>query len=155
MSSVPVAGGQFCDLRVARRPGTEEARVKPMAWVSGALWPPLYICAGRTGPGYLVRLIRPQGKAAMRTSECGSGEQAALASATVKATRASTAPVLDYAPSRAAMPERDLMSNRRSTEHMILDGFIWHSISCACNSCVRNDNKFMVTLNRPDFRPYA
>ena len=91
----------------------------------------------------------------MSTIECGPGEQAALASATVKATGASTAPALDYAPSRAETPETDLMSNRRPAEHMILDGFIWHSISCACNSCVHNDSKFMVTLNRPDFRPYA
>ena len=91
----------------------------------------------------------------MRTSECGSGEPAGLASATVKATRASTACVVDYVPVPAAMPEKDLMSSCTTAEHMIMDGFIWHSISCACNSCVRNDYKFMITFNRPDFRPYV
>ena len=89
----------------------------------------------------------------MNTSECRSREQAALASATVKATRASTPSVVDYVPVPAGVPEKDLMSNCMSAEHMIMDGFIWHSISCARDSCVRNDYKFMITLNRPDFRP--
>jgi hypothetical protein len=88
----------------------------------------------------------------MTTCKCGSAEQAGLASATVKATRASTVPVVDYVPAPARVPERDLMSNSMATEHMIMDGFIWHSISCVCNSCVRNDYKFMITFNRPDFR---
>ena len=100
----------------------------------------------------------------MSTSKCGPGEQAGLASAAVKATRASTAPMGDYVPAPpmgdyvlapAGVPERDLMSNFMAAEHMIMDGFIWHSISCACNSCVRNDYKFMITFNRPDFRPYV
>ena len=91
----------------------------------------------------------------MSTSKCGSGEQAGLASAAVKATRASTAPMGDYVPAPAGVPQRDLMSNFMAAEHMIMDGFIWHSISCACNSCVRNDYKFMITFNRPDFRPYV
>jgi len=91
----------------------------------------------------------------MSTGEYGSGEQTGLASATVKATRASTAPVVDYVPAPAGAPERDLMSNFMSAEHMIMDGFIWHSISCACKSCVCNDKKFMITFNRPDFRPYV
>lgn len=91
----------------------------------------------------------------MSTSDFGSGVQAALASATVKATRASTASVVDYVPVPAGAPEKDLMSNCMSAEHMIMDGYIWHSISCACNSCVRNDKKFMITFNRPDFRPYV
>ncbi len=91
----------------------------------------------------------------MRTSECGQGEQIGLASATAKATRASTAAVVDYVPAPAEVPERDLLSNFMSAGHMIMDGFIWHSISCACKSCVRNDKKFMITFNRPDFRPYV
>ena len=40
-------------------------------------------------------------------------------------------------------------------EHMDMDGFTWHSISCVCSNCVSNDNKFTVTFNRPDFRPYG
>ena len=91
----------------------------------------------------------------MITSKCGSAEQAGLAAAAVKATRASTAAMVDYVPAPAGVPERDLMSNSMAAEHMIMDGFIWHSISCACNSCVRNDYKFMITFNRPDFRPYV
>jgi hypothetical protein len=91
----------------------------------------------------------------MSTSKFSSGEQAGLASATATATRASTAPTVDYGPAPAGVPERDLMSKFMAAEHMIMDGFIWHSISCACNSCVRNDYKFMITFNRPDFRPYV
>jgi hypothetical protein len=91
----------------------------------------------------------------MSTSQCGSGELAELASATMRATRAYTAPVVDHVPAPAGAPERDLTGNRLSAGHMIMDGFIWHSISCACNNCVRNDNKFMITFNRPDFRPYV
>ena len=46
----------------------------------------------------------------MSTSKCGSGEQkvAGLASAAVKATRASTAPMGDYVPAPAGVPQRDL-----------------------------------------------
>ncbi len=91
----------------------------------------------------------------MSTSECGSVGQAELASATVKAARAFTASVVDYVPVPAGVPEKDPMSTCMSAEHMIMDGSVWHSISCACNSCVRNDKKFMITFNRPDFRPYV
>ena len=42
----------------------------------------------------------------MSTSNCGSGEQAGLAPATVKATRASTAPMVDYVPAPAGVPLR-------------------------------------------------
>jgi hypothetical protein len=91
----------------------------------------------------------------MGTSGSGSGKQAALSSAAGKATRASTTSVVDYVPAPARVPERDLMSNCMPAEHMIMDGFTWHSISCACNNCVRNDDKFMITFNRPDFRHYV
>lgn len=91
----------------------------------------------------------------MSTSGSGSGKQAALSSAAGKATRASAAPVAGYAPAPAGVPDRDLMSNRMPAEHMIMDGFTWHSISCACNNCVRNDDKFMITFNRSDFRHYG
>jgi hypothetical protein len=86
----------------------------------------------------------------MTTSGSGSGKQASPPAAG-KATRASTAPV-NCGPAPAGMPERDLMSSCMHAEHMTMDGFTWHSISCACNNCVRNDDKFMITFNRPDFR---
>ncbi len=98
----------------------------------------------------------------MSVNESGSAEQGGLAPATVKTTRASAGGVLDRAQATAGMPGqatagmpgKDLTGNRDSAGHMIMDGFIWHSISCVCNSCVRNDKTFRVTFNRQDFRPF-
>jgi hypothetical protein len=90
----------------------------------------------------------------MTTSGSGSGKQAALSSAMGKTTRAPAAPVVGYVPAPEGADERDLMNNCLPAEHMMMDGFTWHSISCACKNCVRNDYKFMITFNRPDFRHY-
>ena len=90
----------------------------------------------------------------MSINESGSAEQGGLVPATVKTTLASAEGVLDRAQATAGMPGKDLTGNRDSAGHMIMDGFIWHSISCVCNSCVRNDKAFRVTFNRQDFRPF-
>jgi len=87
----------------------------------------------------------------MSTSESDSGEQVGLAP--VKITGTSTGRLLDLRQAQMEAPERDSMSHEEPTEHMILDGFIWHSLSCVCNSSVRNDNSFSVQFNRRDFRP--
>ena len=90
----------------------------------------------------------------MSINESGSAEQGELVPAPVKTTLASAEGVLDRAQATAGMPGKDLTGNRDSAGHMIMDGFIWHSISCVCNSCVRNDETFRVTFNRQDFRPF-
>ena len=90
----------------------------------------------------------------MSINESGPAGQGGLAPATVKATRASAGGVLDRAQATAGMPGKDLTGNRDSAGSMIMDGFIWHSISCVCHSCVRNDKTFRVTFNRQDFRPF-
>jgi len=87
----------------------------------------------------------------MSIRESGPSEQAGQASATVPA--ASATGVLSRAQPRREAPEADLMIKKAPTQHMIMDGFIWHSISCVCHSCVHNDNAFNVTFNRRDFRP--
>ena len=87
----------------------------------------------------------------MSTSRSGPGEQAALWPATGKATRAPTA-LAGYVPAPAGVPETDLTGASAPAAHMTMDGYTWHSISCACHKCVRNDDKFMITFNRPDFR---
>jgi len=93
----------------------------------------------------------------MSTRESGPSEQAGQVPATVPAagTSASTsaAGVLSRAQSRQQEPETDRMIKKAPTQHMIIDGFTWHSISCVCHSCVHNDNAFNVTFNRRDFRP--
>jgi hypothetical protein len=103
--------------------------------------------AGR--PGRLVRYGGPMG-----VNESGSAEQGGLVPATVKTTWASAGGVLDRAQATAGMPGKDLIGNRDSAGHMMMDGFIWHSISCVCDSCVCNDKTFRVTFNRQDFRPF-
>ena len=90
----------------------------------------------------------------MSINESGSAEQGGLVPATVKTTLASAEGVLDRAQATAGMPGKDLTGNRDSAGSMIMDGFIWHSISCVCHSCVRNDKTFRVTFNRQDFRPF-
>ena len=90
----------------------------------------------------------------MSVNESGSAEQGGLVPATVKTAWASAGGVLDRAHATAGMPGKDLTGNRDSAGHMMMDGFIWHSISCVCNSCVRNDKTFRVTFNRQDFRPF-
>jgi hypothetical protein len=90
----------------------------------------------------------------MSINESASAEQGGLVTATVKTTGASAGGVLDRAQDTAGMPGKDLTGNRDSTRHTIMDGFIWHSISCVCNSCVCNDKTFRVTFNRQDFRPF-
>jgi hypothetical protein len=89
----------------------------------------------------------------MSTNESDSGEQVDLARATVKTTRTSTLRLLDWVQAQAGVPEKDLRSHKGPTDHLIIDGFIWHSISCVCYRCVRNDNTFSVQFNRRDFRP--
>ncbi len=91
----------------------------------------------------------------MSVSKTISSEQVHLASAAVIAAQASTGCMPDCAQARPRAPERGLASNKVSSELVIMDGFIWHSISCICDSCVRNDNTFSVTFNRRDFRPYT
>jgi len=90
----------------------------------------------------------------MSIDESGPAEQGGLVAGTVTTPRASAEGVLDRAQAAAGMPGEDLTGNRDSAGHMIMDGFIWHSISCVCNSCVRNDKTFRVTFNRQDFRPF-
>ena len=87
----------------------------------------------------------------MSVNESGSPEQGGLVPATVKTTWASAGGVLASAQATAGMPGKDLTGNRDSAGHMMMDGFVWHSISCVCNSCVRNDKTFRVTFNRQDF----
>jgi hypothetical protein len=89
----------------------------------------------------------------MSTHESGRSEQAGQASATAPAVRASATGVLSRPHPRQEAQETDPMIKKAPTEHMIMDGFIWHSISCVCHSCVHNDNAFNVTFNRRDFRP--
>jgi len=89
----------------------------------------------------------------MSTRESSPSEQAGQAPATVPAARASATGVLSRAQPPQEAPETDLMIKKAPTQHMIMDGFIWHSISCVCHSCVHNDNAFNVTFNRRDFRP--
>jgi hypothetical protein len=86
----------------------------------------------------------------MRTSASGSSGQVELAPSTARATLASIGRVRERLPAWAGEPEMD----QTPAAHIIMDGFIWHSISCACNSCIRNDNAFSVTFNRREFRPY-
>ena len=113
------------------------------------------LCMCRSGRAVLWAVSFDHKKEPMSTSESGSGEQAELARATVKTTRTSTGRLLDWIQAHAALPEKDLRSHKGPTEHLIIDGFIWHSISCVCNCCVRNDNSFEVQFNRRDFRPYV
>jgi hypothetical protein len=91
----------------------------------------------------------------MSISKPVSSEQVHLASAAVIAAHPSTGCVPDCAQAGPGAPERDLASNKVSSDLVIIDGFTWHSISCICDSCVRNDNTFSVTFNRRDFRPYT
>jgi len=90
----------------------------------------------------------------MSVNESGPAGQGGPVPATVTTTRASAEGVPDRAQAAAGMPGKDLTGNRDAAGHMIMDGFIWHSISCVCNSCVRNDKTFRVTFNRQDFRPF-
>ena len=89
----------------------------------------------------------------MSTTESRPARAGRAEVAMVKATRMSMGWMPDWAQAQAEAPERDLSGHKGPTEDMIMDGFIWHSISCACNSCVRNDNSFNFQLNRRDFRP--
>ncbi len=91
----------------------------------------------------------------MSTTERDSVEQVEPTWATVKATRLSMGWMPDWVQAQVAVPERGLSGHKGPTEHIIMDGFIWHSISCVCDSCVRNDNSFNFQLNRRDFRPYV
>lgn len=86
----------------------------------------------------------------MRTRTSGSSGEVQLVPATAKGTLASLGRVQERVPVWAGEPEMDQVP----AGHIIMDGFIWHSISCACNSCIRNDNPFRVTFSRQEFRPY-
>jgi len=81
-----------------------------------------------------------------------SREQVELARAAVRTTRASSGWLGGWVQTHVATPEKD--GHAGPTEHLIMDGFIWHSMSCICKCCVRNDNTFCVQFNRQDFRPY-
>jgi len=86
----------------------------------------------------------------MRTSTSGSSGQIQLVPASAKDTLASIGCVRERVPVWAAEPKM----NQMTTGHIIMDGFIWHSISCVCNTCIRNDKTFRVTFNRQEFRPF-
>jgi hypothetical protein len=86
----------------------------------------------------------------MRTSTSGFSGQVQLVPATAKDTLASIGRVRGRVPAWAGEPEMDQVP----AGYIIMDSFVWHSISCACNSCIRNDDTFRVTFSRQDFRPY-